>query len=323
MGDLWRFLVIQFFFLLLSNSASAQCNWSRRTILPEKTRDQPALAVFNALGEEKLILAFTAADYSDAVYVISSADGFKYRDKVHPDQALSIRGVALAASPQGSCGCLYLAFQGMDTNSTVRVARSKDGLHWSQPVYAARFSEFTPVLIGAHGRGVDSEMALAYSVVNPDLETNSPVVATRGFNCDLSLISEERFCFLGSGACATFRSSGPPAWSIRGDLELRAIAQPNGDPILYEKSGQIRQAEGPSDTGVSAAIDPASNQGYLAWAESGSNNLTILNVDTGKRERCGDYTFSPPTITFFKNQLFLAWRGGPDDAINIAAMKAF
>jgi hypothetical protein len=105
-------------------------------------------------------------------------------------------------------------------------------------------------------------------------------------------------------------------------MELRALAQPNGASILYDRSGRIEElTQEASQYGVSAVLDSSTGQGYLLW-RSTKNEVNILDLRTGERKTCSDPSFSTPTAAVFRRQLFVAWRG-PDNRISIATLKPF
>jgi hypothetical protein len=309
-------------FLLTAAHAFGQCVWSTRAVL-EPARNAPALAVFRGSLGDKLYLAYVGKDDQWTVNMTSSGDGLHFGGKPALLPFRSISGVALTTSSRSGCHSLFLAFASFDPDGRLVLARSPDGIDWSPPVIVDSFPKSTPVLAITADRDQGRAGAVAFTVFDLELSEN-PLVAVRSFDCMLTSVSDETSCFIGSEICTTLESGGTPAWASLTGKELRAVAQPGERPILHDDSqGKAVPEDQRSETGVSAAIDPATGQGYLAWESGENHRIQLFNTATGELHQCEDYTFSVPAIAFFKSSLFVAWRGGPDDRISVGSLAPF
>lgn len=318
----WFILVIVFLPISVAfrpRTAFPQCSWSHRKILDETTGRQPAITTFGNGNSAKLFLAHVSADKNLQVVIQSSVDGNNFGGGVRPSTFKSIFGAQIAGSL--SCHSLFVAFVAIDPYKHLELSKSIDGIHWTSPVEAAYSLESTPSI--ADEQEGTSGVSFAYLVNNPDL-ADQPIVAVKTSNCDLSSLSNGSYCFFSSGACETFPASGSVAFARGNGLEIEAIAQPNGAPILQENiHARPISKEHSSDTGLSAAIDPVTKQGYLAWQESSGDQISLYNASTGHIETCDERATSVPSITFFRGDLWVAWRGALDNRINIGNMKPF
>ncbi|MGH9451713.1 MAG: hypothetical protein ACRD11_14445 [Terriglobia bacterium] len=289
-------------------------------MLPRLTSGQPGLMAFGQRGARRLYLAYVGAGGAGRVAVAASSDGKQFRTTAGPTGLTGVFGVQLAQSI--ACGSLLLASAGMRLDNPLELSLSTDGSRWLAPVVTGSGLESTPAVIGAIAANAKG-WSTAYLADRPEI-LDQPLVASRTFNCDLSAASKEEYCFFSGGTCETFPAVGTPAWAILGGDYVQAVAEGGGGQILQSDPHASAVPQGhASDTGVSAAIDPKTGRGYLAWEESSGNHISLFDNTSGAIRTCNEYTFSPPAITFFKGLLWIAWRGGPDNRINVASLKPF
>lgn len=228
------------------------------------TNDGVALAAFNG----RLYLAWTGTDSGHTLNVASSADGVSWNPPAlpfkKPGSQNSDWGPALASFN----GRLYLAWTGTDSNHTLNVASSTDGVHFGSPalpfVGEGRETDSAPALAVA---GTPEKLYIAWTGTDTQHHIN---VAGSTDGVSFS------FLFIGQGAFQGPALSGFPSaddalllgWAgtdPNHTINLAALATNNAALLI------IAQGSG-SNLGP-AVVAVSSNLSDIAWIGAGDGSI--------------------------------------------------
>jgi hypothetical protein len=252
-------------------------------------------------------------------------------------------------------GKLHLGWVGADSNRTVNVMSSFDGLNYGNKVtlwgmtspdgigvalseipncgvlalsYLGRGNRYPNFTKSSDGLNWSPQstwwgfVASATPALSPIVFGAGGFVAPGGsgytyarYFDDCSLSSWMSYCWLPNCADNVVRINGSPF-----AREFHAFAsQPDGGQLFIDLTpfGSHWSDQGPSGT-----CDEVTGYCYIAW-KGGGKKINIANLGTGAHIISSDWTDYTPAIAAFQGQLFVAWRGANPGAVNVAKLNPF
>jgi hypothetical protein len=296
-------------FMTTEAFAQGQLIWNGKTILVHRTVDDPGATT--AFG--RMWISFAGDNSDRTVNVLSSANGFTFDGGPGPIiQKRSRYGVRIASQ----CGNLYVAYVGRDSDSSVAVTMSPNvGATWPSEVVIDTNAESSPT-ITTNGSNLGLVWGEGFSILTPRAEA-------RVVRCDLSFFSAGCLFVPGQMSCpATGGMTGSPAWDA-GDG--RGFSRANGDPMEFKFGPfgvQFNFFGNHSTRGPFLAYNPVTGHHYVTWIGNG-NRINVANLNTNIHLISADSSPNTPALAVFNNQLFVVWRGGADNRINVASTNLF
>ncbi|HEV2378324.1 MAG TPA: hypothetical protein VG206_00855 [Terriglobia bacterium] len=233
------------------------------------------------------------------------------------------------------CNATYVAW--MDNHNNLWGALTTNGaIGFTSPYFIYGGAMSPPAL-----RGDLSSLPIgfAYSIYNSTFELYDTRIGT--FGCEFQnpvLLSGTIF----GNFEGDYLQNGPwtPAYAgANGTTEIRGVAEGKDKAIIYMLNagpGQYSAGTNWADNGLAGAVNPATGRNYLAWTCSSpvtptagckieTNNINILNVNTGDLKVCTDWSTQMPSLWFYNNMLWVAWKGGDNNGgnVNVASMTPF
>jgi hypothetical protein len=267
-------------------------SWNLLGLPPFTSPQTPSLAVFKS----SLFLAWKTGDWTNRLYVTTSADGVNFKDPaLFLDKSSPFGPVLVPFNNQ-----LYMAWTANDASNSIYLASSPDGLDWSISQRLDYTSPMAPSLTVFKNRlfmawvANDASGAIFYAS-SPDGVNWSP--AGMLFDC--------------------FSPVAPTICAASADIHIFGTFGPPGSELFQVVTGHANRpwlspvtlaATSPHRPGCTISGDEI----FLVWAPSD----TSKPLSTMKCDNSGNWTAAqsipgttgmPPSIAIFKNQVYVAW----------------
>ncbi len=309
-------------FLLGTSSIYGQ--WDAKITFGETTGNDLGLAEFNGV----LYLAWQGRNSLKYLNIMNSdLYGWNFGNKktLSNFTSSSSIGVSCAKGTGYYDDYLVIAYAKRGSN-TLSLALSADGTNWSAYHYLIHLASTPAISEGSGGDnayvGITDINLLGHNSPRLYRITNNFGSAVRDCFYGFCVGDSEEYVHLRDGVALATNDNTIRAmtWNSIGGLDRQIWHCDSFQwTPLYRIFPNIIHT---SYKGPRIVVDPETGDRWIAWLSSDdSNHINIMNIDTGWHDVSSDTSPNSPTVAYFNDRIYVAWRGSNNHKVNVAYIQ--